>query len=322
MTLLLIRDILISMHKMNPRGNMTSFQQKIALYLRYARCCLIYVLTGKRMPPELRGNVWQWVFYSVLKPRYAAFIRKQPLLRNETHEYSDIVWWCWLQGEENAPPIVQACLASLRKHLSGKKIIVLTEENLWDYAQFPEYIVTKYRKGIISKAHFSDLLRLQLLAERGGTWIDSTVLCTGFPGYLFNTPLFAFKEKERGDPAIAASNWLLAAEKNNPVIRLTRDLLFLYWKKNTTTYHYFIFHFFFTMAAEKYREEWDAVPFFSNLPPHILQRELFAPYTEERFRQICRMSDIHKLTHKYDKERNTQGTFLAHILTPGGTNDA
>ena len=86
---------------------MTSFQQKIALCLRYARCCLIYVLTGKRMPPELRGNVLQWVFYSVLKLRYAAFIRKQPLLRNETHEYSDIVWWCWLQGEENAPPVAK-----------------------------------------------------------------------------------------------------------------------------------------------------------------------------------------------------------------------
>ena len=145
---------------------MTSFQQKIALYLRYARCCLIYVLTGKRMPPELRGNVRQWVFYSVLKPRYAAFIRKQPLLRNETHEYSDIVWWCWLQGEDNAPPVVQACLASLRKHLSGKKIIVLTEENLWDYAQFPEYIVTKYQKGIIFKKIGMDTYLYNLIQRR------------------------------------------------------------------------------------------------------------------------------------------------------------
>lgn len=297
-------------------------REKIALYSRYALCRLAFALTGRRMHPELRGNMRQWVFYSVLKLKYAAFIQKQPKLRNTVHEYSDTVWWCWLQGEENAPPVVKACLESLRKNLPGKNIIVLSEENLWNYVDFPDYISEKYRKGIISKAHFSDLLRIQLLAQRGGTWIDSTVYCTGFPGYLFNTPLFAFKEKERGDPAIAASSWLLAAEKGNPIITLTRNLLFLYWKNHSHLYHYFLLHFFFTMATEAYQEEWDSVPFFSNLPPHILQRELFAPYSQERFRQIQRMSDIHKLSHKYDKSKDIHGTFLEHILTRGASHDA
>ncbi|MCM1320686.1 MAG: capsular polysaccharide synthesis protein [Bacteroides sp.] len=269
------------------------------------------------MAPELRGNIKQWVFYSILKMRYTSFLKKQAGQWNKTHEYSDIVWWCWLQGEENAPLVCKACLASLRAQLHGKRIIILTKENLWKYADFPEYIKTKYEKGIISHAHFSDLLRIQLLAEHGGTWIDSTVFCTGFPEYIFNTPLFAYKEKERGAPAIQASSWLLSCEKNNPIIRLTRDLLFLYWKKHTYLYHYFLLHFFFAMATEKYREDWDCVPFFSNLPPHILQRELFNPYSKERFSQIARMSDIHKLTHKFDESKNTRGTFLEYILKQG-----
>ena len=43
----------------------------------------------------------------------------------------------------------------------------------------PEYIVKKWEKGRIPAALFSDLLRLELLIKYGGTWIDSTVLCTG-----------------------------------------------------------------------------------------------------------------------------------------------
>ena len=37
----------------------------------------------------------------------------------------------------------------------------------------------KWEKGRIPAAMFSDLLRVELLIKYGGTWIDSTVLCTG-----------------------------------------------------------------------------------------------------------------------------------------------
>ena len=39
-------------------------------------------------------------------------------------------------------------------------------------------IEEKFEKGKIGMAHFSDLLRISLLAKWGGMWIDSTALCT------------------------------------------------------------------------------------------------------------------------------------------------
>ena len=58
------------------------------------------------------------------------------------------------------------------------------------------------------------------------------------------------------------------------------------------------------------------MPFFSDVPPHILQRELFTQYTEERMAQQERMSDIHKLSYKFTDESNLkkQGTFYKKIM--------
>lgn len=47
------------------------------------------------------------------------------------------IWMCWWQGEENAPEIVRACIDSVRRNASGHEVVVITDENLSDYAIFP-----------------------------------------------------------------------------------------------------------------------------------------------------------------------------------------
>lgn len=268
--------------------------EKTTSYIIYIFLSVWFKCTLKETDPELKKVNKNWIVYTYLKHRYSKFIKNYEMKKNETHEYSDFVWVCWFQGEENAPDIVKACLESVRRNMPNKKGIVLTESNMWDYVSMPDFIKEKYKKGIITKTHFSDLLRLELLIKYGGTWIDSTVLCTAEPKYAFNRPLFAFKTNEKNDPATAAQSWFLSAEKNNPILLLTRDLLFEYWKKSNFMLHYFIFYFFMKLATEKYKEEWNSLPLFSDVPPHIMQRELFTEYSEERMGQLKRMSDIHR----------------------------
>ena len=45
-------------------------------------------------------------------------------------------------------------------------------------------------------AAFTDMLRLELLCQYGGTWIDATVLCTGGEGIneLLDPDLFVFQQ--------------------------------------------------------------------------------------------------------------------------------
>jgi hypothetical protein len=68
------------------------------------------------------------------------------------------------------------------------------------------------------------------------------------------------------------------------------------------------------IASEKFSEEWNEIPFFSDVPPHVLQRELFTKFDEKRFLQIKRMSCLHKLSYKLDESRNFPESFFQAIL--------
>lgn len=238
---------------------------------------------------------------------------------NESITQIGKVWICWFQGLENAPDIVQACVNSVKKVLSDKEIVLLTTKNYTDYIELPAYIIHKWQKGMIGMAHFSDILRISLLAKWGGMWIDSTVLCTDrvFFDEISSLPIFVFKQLDlinRDKQPILASSWFISSVSNNPIIVLTRDLLYAYWNKHDLLINYFVFHMFFSMACRKYSDEWNEIPTFNNNTPHVLMIELKNNYSEYRWNQIMRMSDIHKLS-RYNDINYLENSNYMHIIS-------
>lgn len=257
-----------------------------------------------------------------LRRKYRPFIADykataQPLERKRSNK----VWVCWFQGMENAPPIVQHCYRSLQKNLPDREIVLLTEENYTQYVQLPDHILKKAAEGIIPKAQFSDLLRLELLIRHGGTWIDSTVLCSGgsIPEYMMDSDLFMFQNLKPGldGHCTCISNWFITACTNHPLLLLTQALLYNYWKNNNSLVDYFIFHDFFQLAIEAYPEEWAKVVPFSNSTPHILLLRLFEPYDEQTWLAIKAMTPFHKLSYKFTQsDPLTEGTYYRQMLSP------
>lgn len=288
--------------------------KQITDYISYIFKEIWFCFSLKEMHPDLKKTKKHWIFYTCFKSKYRSYLKNYKTYHNEKHEYSDYVWWCWFQGEENAPEIVKKCLASVRKHFAGKKIVIITEQNMFDYVTFPEFIIQKYKKGIISRTHLSDLLRLELLINYGGTWIDSTCFCSNTPDYIFNKPLFVFKAKEKHEPGVCCQSWFMSSEKNEPILTLTRDLFYNYWQKNNKLIHYFLIYFFMTLASEKYEKEWKDVPWYPDLNCFILEREIFDKYSDERFREIKKWSDIHKLSYKFNVPENISNTFYEKIM--------
>lgn len=255
-----------------------------------------------------------------LRKKYRDFICDFKM-KNHSEEkiQSKKVWICWFQGMDNAPDIVKKCYASVKENFKDREIITITEENYRDYVTFPEYIQKKIDSGIISKTHMSDLLRLELLIKYGGTWIDSTVYCSGsdIPSYILNSDLFLFQCLKPGldGHATSISSWFVTSCTNHPILMLTRELLYNYWKSHDKMIDYFLIHDFFQLAIEAYPEEWNKVVPFSNSVPHILLLRLFQPYDENIWNATKNMTCFHKLTYKFEEsESKKSGTYYDVLL--------
>ena len=216
------------------------------------------------------------------------------------------IWVCWMQGIENAPVLVQKCYHSLQENLHDREIVLITSENISEYTDFPPYIIEKYKKGIITHTHFSDLLRVELLCRYGGTWIDSTVFCSGdnIPSYMLDSDFFLFQNLKPGSDGstINISSWFITAQANHKFMLAVRELLWAYWKKNDKLIDYFLLHHFIMMVAEYYSEDWEKIIPYSNSIPHILLLRLFEPYNKDVWDELKRICPFHKLAYKRSKE--------------------
>ncbi len=250
-----------------------------------------------------------------LRKKYRNFIKEWKVSAPSGQRVrSDKVWVLWLQGIENAPHIVQCCVRSLQENLKDREIILLTQDNYKDYVQFPDYVQQKIDSGSITKTHMSDLLRLELLNRYGGTWIDATVFCSGgeILGYMLDSDLFFFQTLKPGldGECTCMSSWFMTASTQNPVLMLTQDLLYDYWKNHTKLLDYFLMHDFFELALEAYPEEKKKVIPFSSSTPHILLLRLFEEYEEPLWKSVQKMTPFHKLSYKFTKEQEQlKGTY-------------
>lgn len=229
------------------------------------------------------------------------------------------VWILWLQGELNAPQIVKNCISSIKKNMPEYDVVVLDSENLSNYINLPDYIEEKFKNGTISAAHYSDLVRLELLTNHGGIWIDSTVFMTDkLPSYITESDLFLFQILKPGlaGHAVAISSWFMVANKPSKILLFTKNLLYLYWSRYNFLSDYFLFHYGIQLAIDIYPTEWTTVPPVDSATPHILQTKLFEPYSEKIFNAIIQQSSVHKLTYKFNKnDLQLKGTFFTHLFS-------
>lgn len=238
------------------------------------------------------------------------------------HKRNKIIWFCWLQGLENAPEVVKACHRSLQRNLEGYEIIVIDEKNWREYITLPDYIIRRREKKQIPPAHFSDLLRLGLLIKYGGTWIDSTVLCTGEPAnglpltaYL-DADLFMFQYTQPGSSEWGGiGNWFITACTNNEVLMVLRDMLYAYWREYDCVLNYYLFHLFFSMLREVFPEQIAAMPYAYAPRSLALVHHWGEPFDEAKWKRLTERVCFHKLTYMKDKvPAKVEGTYYEYIL--------
>lgn len=293
--------------------------------------CLFRKQSFKKMYSAVQGEVKPFLTnkYNYSLSKRKEYYSKQVLV----HQKSNIVWFCWLQGLDQAPDIVKVCYNSLVREFKGLKIQgskedryeikVIDAENWKEYIEFPDYIVRKWEKKQMPPALFSDLLRLQLLIKYGGAWIDSTVLCTGFNGssvqelkkYL-DADLFLFQYTQPGEKWSGnISNWFITAHSNNEILMVLRDMLFDYWKDYSCTLYYYIFHLFFKMVAKEYPDQIAAMPYGYSVNSLMLLHHWGETFDQRKWDRFTYNASFHKLAFRVNQNTiNKSENFYNYIL--------
>lgn len=261
-----------------------------------------------------------------LKAKYKYIMQQRKGYYSELdleHGRNNTIWFCWLQGLNNAPRVVKACYTSLQKHLTDREIKVIDGENWRDYVSLPDYIIKKWEKSIIPPAMFSDLLRLQLLITYGGTWIDASVLCTGITpqnrketlSYL-DSDLFVFQYARPGVKEWnGISNWFITACLNNEVLMVLRDMLLEYWREYDYTLDYYIFHLFFDMLRGEYPKEIAEMPYGYSMWSLALMFNMDKPFNQEKWDKHTTQVCFHKLAYSVrDDVIKKSGNYYHYIV--------
>lgn len=308
--------------------------------------CLLKRQSFKAIYPEVLRKIEPY-----LVSRYGSVLRsKKEEVRGKSynHEHPKVIWWCWLQGIENAPSIVKACFNSLMREFKGSRvqevqglndgyeIKVIDGENWKEYIELPDFIVKKWEKKQIPPALFSDLLRLELLIKYGGTWIDSTVLCTGFKEFnglssssgstsspsvqefkkYLEADLFLFQYTKQGSIPVSISNWFISACSNNEVLIVLRDMLYAYWKDYSCTLDYYIFHLFFAMISKEYPEQIAAMPYGQSQNSLVLLHHWGEKFDQRKWDKLTSEVCFHKLAFRVSQNvKEDKSNFYNHILS-------
>ena len=227
------------------------------------------------------------------------------------------IWCLWLDGEQNAPECVRLCIASMRRHMPEWEVVVLDKYTWQEYVTLPKYVMDRYDAGMMQTAHLSDLIRVALLNEHGGMWMDSTVLLTdSIPSFICDAGLFFFRAFKPGadGQSTPLSSWCITEQRPSRIMLLTQLLLWEYWKTKKHQIDYYLFHHCLQLACEQYPEELARMAPLTNETPHLLLHRLFDVYDEDMFNAICAQTSIHKLSYRRSAEDFArEDTMYAHI---------
>lgn len=238
------------------------------------------------------------------------------------------IWVFWWQRGGGMPKLITHCYKQLIKYNSN--VTLITKDNIRNYTHIPEEIYTKVAQGQISYTHLSDILRLSLLAERGGMWFDATCFVPySIPDEAKKEVFYSPSTRGLADmPMWSNSRWCVwnmgSCIKNNPLFMFCRDMIYAININESCLPHYLVIDYIFDYAYRKIPGIKEMIDNHTeyNTKRNDLHFLLNKPYKEETYRQLIKNDWVFKLSYKsfWKKEVDNQITFYGKLIN-GTLND-
>ena len=230
------------------------------------------------------------------------------------------IFVCWWQGEENAPEIVRICIASIRRNAHNHPVILVTRSNWNEWADIPSFILKKVESKQITFTHFSDILRMALLARHGGLWLDATMfIASPISETIFSKSYWTIHREVSN--SITKGRWTgycQAGQPNALIHSFCRDFFYAYWTKYDKLIDYFLIDYVMDIGYRNLphmRQLIDSVSP-SNQRVMDLDRSFNLAYEPEAYQKLVSSQQFFKLNWKrtYATEVDGKPTMYQHFL--------
>ena len=156
------------------------------------------------------------------------------------------VWYSWWQGMESAPELVTTCIQQMQKQFpSDTTFINVDSSNFTNYVDLQPRILELFESGKMTNAHFSDQLRINLLAKYGGIWVDATLWINQKQDEtIFDFPFFSYRAEKSlpiaSDHGMKQGNWQMYFLGGTNIyfyesLKIVNDA---YWNRYSKVMHY------------------------------------------------------------------------------------
>ena len=216
-----------------------------------------------------------------------------------------MIWVCWLQGEANMPDIVRTCYNSVKANADGREVVLITSDNVEKYISIPKFIKDKVNNGKMSRTHLADYIRISLLKNYGGLWIDATVLVTDKINVDCKLPFFSIKQMPDSIHFVSQYRWTVGILGCSPQIGkilfdCLENLFKAYLKKHSFFIDFFLFDYFLAVMYDEIplvKQLVDNCPY-NNPNAYELRTLLNKEFNEDAFFQLKKNNIFHILSWK------------------------
>jgi mannosyltransferase OCH1-like enzyme len=214
------------------------------------------------------------------------------------------IYFFWYQGIKESPLIVKKCLESWVYYNPTWEIIILDKDSYSLYTNLQyDYSITLTK--------FSDFLRLSILKNHGGLWVDATCFCNKSLDEWLPSKCFLF---ENFNLNYEISTWFIYSEPEHFLITRWYDETNKIQRANPDTDYFFFFKVFDKLCQEEdFKQAWsrvqkinqnDHLMYFDinkNGNTHIKNNGFLEPLTKDIEEMIVEKKKfVFKLSYKYD----------------------
>ena len=304
-------------------------QKAVGMLRKFCPRFTYSLIFGKQNSKELvsaMGNRGKWLdaCYNVLSKEFESFVKGYQFVPPEETNCKK-VWVCWLQGEENMPEVVRICIDSIKQNVPKDYSVEFVDNtNLREWVDIPQRIYDLLHAGKLRPAYFSDIVRMRLLSQYGGIWIDSTVFVSApIPDDFFEKRLYSIQAKDeehRSEDLYygALTSFLIGGSNQCPLFDFLYNFFITYSNKHWILIDGHLINIAFRIAYENniggIREDINNIGV-NNANRNLLFLEINKPFNEEQWVELTNHQIFHKMNWrtKYLDDCTNQKTFYYHL---------